>query len=103
MCYLLRIQQYPVNTNQLITYYIQVRYLLRIQQYTVNTTYNIALLVKIIKKKHFFNNLKIIFFLTDKLKVKITLPCGVVDCFTLVTFIVSSLSNPIVVLDKGLK
>ena len=59
------------NNNQLITYYIQVRYLLRIQQYTVNTTYNIALLVKIMKKKHFFNSLKIIIFLTDKLRVAI--------------------------------
>ena len=28
------------NNNQLITYYLRVRYLLRIQQYPVNTTYN---------------------------------------------------------------
>ena len=37
---------YPVyrnarpNNNQLITYYLPVCYLLRIQQYPVNTTYN---------------------------------------------------------------
>ena len=31
---------YPVY-NQLITYYLPVRYLLRIQQYPLNTTYNI--------------------------------------------------------------
>ena len=28
------------NNNQLITYYLHVRYLLRMQQYPVNTTYN---------------------------------------------------------------
>ena len=31
----------PNNNNQLITYYLHVRYLLRIQQYPLNTTYNI--------------------------------------------------------------
>ena len=28
------------NNNQLLTYYLRVRYLLRIQQYPLNTTYN---------------------------------------------------------------
>ena len=61
------------NNNQLIVYYLYVHYLLRIQQFPVNTTYNISSTISSVKPvsiKKFQNY--ILFLQTNKMPI---LPC----------------------------